>query len=98
MTTFYNPMDIDETQKAMDYMESEGFQVSLQNRQITLKRETSKYNKYMKWHVEMVVDGHCVSSEYFKTKPAAYRDLSKPKQPIPIGNQFYFHLNTVMEI
>lgn len=38
----------------------------------TIKRETSKYNKYMKWHVEFFrKDGSLLSSQYERTRKDA---------------------------
>ena len=61
----------------------------------TLKRETSKYNKYMKWHLEYFrEDGSLLSSEYFKTKNAATISLNnavlRGQQGFPIGDRLSF--------
>lgn len=98
MLNFYTPTDEKSVQACIIDYEKEGLKTSLTNRNITIKRETSKYNKYMKWHVEMWVDGHCIASEWFKSKPEAYRKLTASCQPMPIGNSFSFHTNIIREV
>ncbi len=50
-------------------------------------RETSKYNKYMKWHVICYRSDKetLLSSDYAKTKQQAH-DKCKQTRPIPIGD------------
>ncbi len=58
----------------------------------TLKRETSKYNKYMKWHLTFYYEegGAVLSSEWFKTERQAREsvDRMKTRDPFPIGNSY----------
>jgi len=98
MENYYNPMDEKSVMACLKSYESEGLKTSLTKRRITIKRETSMYNKCMKWHVEMWVDGHCFASEYFKSEPEAYRHLTKTCRPMPIGDSFSFHINNVQEV
>jgi hypothetical protein len=40
----------------------------------TITRETSKYNKYMKWHLTVTNENGAIYSEHFKTEhEALYR-------------------------
>ena len=60
-----------------------------------IKRETSKYNKYMKWHLLLYrEDKTLLSSMYHKTRKAAERDVDnsilRGKEGFPIGNRLYF--------
>ena len=61
----------------------------------TLKRETSKYNKYMKWHVQYYrFDKSLLSSIYFKTRKLAQynieRSISRGSHGFPIGNRMTY--------
>jgi len=61
----------------------------------TVKRETSEYNKYMKWHVLFYrEDRTLLSSQHFKTqKDAQYcitHAIWKGQQGFPIGNHLSF--------
>lgn len=56
-----------------------------------ITRETSRYNKYMKWHVECFHDnGKLLSSNHTKTKKEAEMRMSRPPRPIPVGNRLLF--------
>jgi len=63
-----------------------GFEVFISKAVCDLKRETSRYNKYMKWHLTQTSENGGVSSRYFKSKPEALRHIHRPRQPMPIGN------------
>ncbi len=61
----------------------------------TIKRETSKYNKYMKWHLELFrEDKTLLSSEYTKTQKEAKRIIERAvnsgKRGFPIGNRMTY--------
>jgi len=61
----------------------------------TLKRETSKYNKYMKWHVQYYrYDKTPLASNWFKTqKEAQYHvdhSIWRGKQGFAIGDRISF--------
>ena len=61
----------------------------------TLKRETSKYNKYMKWHVEYYRDDKTLlASDWFKTQKAAKQNIElsiyRGKKGFPIGDRMSF--------
>ena len=52
-----------------------------------IKRETSKYNKYMKWHlISYSNDNRMISSEYYKTKKQAYQSIKKESK-LPVGDR-----------
>ena len=61
-----------------------------------IKRETSKYNKYMKWHVIYYYDDtkNVLSSMYFRTEKEAKYDVDhsiwKGKEGFPIGNRISY--------
>ena len=61
----------------------------------TIKRETSKYNKHMKWHVEFYRDDKTpLASEWFKTQKQAQwcidHSIWRGKQGFPIGNHISY--------
>ena len=61
----------------------------------TLKRETSKYNKYMKWHVEYYREDKTLNaSEWFKTRKEAKQNIDhsiwRGQKGFPIGNSMSF--------
>jgi hypothetical protein len=92
MKTHYDPTNIDSVTEAMESYKNEGFQVSLTKMISTITRKNNPYNKYMKWHVETYIDKRLISSEWYKSKPEALRNLSKLTRPMPIGDNFSFHL------
>ena len=51
-------------------------------------RETSKYNKYMKWHLLCYRSDKTttLSSEYTKTRQQAY-DIAKQSRPLAVGDR-----------
>ena len=60
-----------------------------------IKRETSKYNKYMKWHVSMFrEDKSLLSSEHFKTQKEAISSIDRAKwrgqRGFPIGDKLFY--------
>ena len=56
-----------------------------------ITRKTSKYNKYMKWHIECFrSDGTILSSDYAKTQKEAKMRVSNPSKPLPIGIELLF--------
>ena len=60
-----------------------------------IERKTSKYNKYMKWHLETYREGgSLLSSDYFKTRKLAEntinRSIETGKKGFPIGNSLSF--------
>ena len=62
---------------------------------VKLSRETSKYNKYMKWHVEYFRnDMSPLSSEWFRTQKRAKEAMEKAidtgKRGFPIGNHLSY--------
>ena len=97
MQQYYNPTDKKDVIQCMKDWKREGFKTSVSTRNITVKRETSKYNKYMKWHIGQVVDENMVSSDWTKTQPEAMRKLSAPCRPMPIGDTFSFHINEIVQ-
>ena len=61
----------------------------------TAKRETSEYNKYMKWHLELFRDDKSrLASQYFKTQNEMNRHIDRMvyrgKKGFPIGNHLSF--------
>ena len=61
----------------------------------TAKRETSQYNKYMKWHLECFrADNSLLSSQYFKTQKEMNQHIDRMiysgKKGFPIGNHLSF--------
>ena len=60
-----------------------------------INRETSKYNKYMKWHLELFrTDNSRLSSMFFKTRKEAIasieRSIYRGNQGFPIGDSIYY--------
>jgi Uri superfamily endonuclease len=60
-----------------------------------IKRETSQYNKFMKWHVQYYHDNmELLSSEWFKTQREAIANVEKSKwtgaRGFPIGNHMSY--------
>ncbi len=60
-----------------------------------IKRETSKYNKYMKWHLELFRENKTLlSSEYFRTEREALASIERSKQTgkegFPIGDHLSY--------
>ncbi len=53
-----------------------------------IERETSKYNKYMKWHLICFESKNLnvISKEYTKTKKDALALVAKP-HPLPVGDR-----------
>ena len=82
---YFNQTNLSEVNQAKEYMESLGFETSVSYGKATIIRETSKYNKYMKWHVNLEYENGSKSSQHFKTKPEAIRYLTQPRQAMPIG-------------
>jgi len=69
----------------------------------TIKRETSKYNKYMKWHLELYhEDKSLLSSEYCKTRKLAQniidRAIDRGRKGFPIGNRLSYSEYFEMEV
>ena len=62
----------------------------------TAKRETSQYNKRMKWHLETFRGdgGSLYSSQYFKTQKEMNQHIERMiyrgKEGFPIGNYLSF--------
>ena len=59
------------------------------------KRETSQYNKYMKWHLECFrADNSLLSSQHFKTQKEMNWHIDQMiysgKRGFPIGNHLSF--------
>ena len=60
-----------------------------------IKRETSKYNKYMKWHLIFYrEDKSMLASEYFRTEKEARASVEhsiwRGAQGFPIGNRMSY--------
>jgi len=60
-----------------------------------ITRETSKYNKYMKWHLEYFRDNNSgLSSNWFKTQKEAIQNVERAiyrgKKGFPIGDRLSF--------
>jgi len=60
-----------------------------------LKRETSQYNKYMKWHVEYFrEDGSLLYSDWFKTEREGKANIEhsiwRGRQGFPIGDSMNY--------
>ena len=96
MQQYYNPTNTDDVLSCMKEWRENGLDVYVNKRKVLIKRETSKYNKYMKWHIETHIDGQLISSEYTKTKPEAMRKLTAPARPMPIGDKIAFHINEIV--
>jgi len=85
--TYYNQANKNEVYAMAKKLTNEGFAPSISTGTSTIKRETSKYNKYMKWHVETVYnETGSTSSNYFKTKREAVEHINEPHRPCPVGN------------
>ena len=86
--TYYNQTNHDEVKAMEKELAEDGFNVSVSQATCEVLRETSKYNKYIKWRViTKGTEGGMTASEYFKSKPEALRYLNKPRRPMPIGNE-----------
>jgi hypothetical protein len=62
---------------------------------VSLKRETSKYNKYMKWHVEYFRDDMSpLASQWYKTQTQAEQAIEtsiwKGQKGFHIGNRISY--------
>ena len=96
---YYNPTMRARCETVRDSLIQDGFPAKLNNWNVKIKRETSKYNKYMKWHVTTETEeGQLISSQYYKSKPEAYRALQQPSQPMPIGDHYSLHYITIKEV
>ena len=84
---YYNQTDKSEVDAIRQDLIESGFQVSVSTRKCSVIRETSKYNKYMKWRAVTQYENGGSCSEYFKSKPEAIRHLTKPRRPMPAGNR-----------
>ncbi len=86
---YYNPLSETDCQATVDKLTKDGWEVTLNRITATLKRKTSKYNKYMKWHYQTFrEDGSLLSGQYFKSKPQAMEHISRLVRPFPIGDRF----------
>ena len=86
---YYDPTNEKECQKAKSHLEADGFKVSYNTGHVTIIRETSKYNKYMKWHVVYNRDDETqLASQWFKTRKAAVESVTQKRSPLPVGNGF----------
>ncbi len=61
----------------------------------TVTRETSKYNKYMKWHLQYYRENKTLlASQWFKTQKEAIarvdHSIWRGKQGFPIGNRMSY--------
>ena len=99
---YYNQTDYNEVRAMERELLGNGFKVSISHSTCEILRETSKYNKYMKWHVVTKSEAcGLIASEYFKTKPEALRRINKPCQPMPIGDRLtlsYIELKDKQEV
>ena len=87
MRTYYNQIDKREVEEIKKDLVNNGFDVSISLATCQIKRETSKYDKYMKWHMLTISANNAMASEYFKSQPEALRYLNKPRRPMPIGTR-----------
>jgi len=79
---YYNPIDLNECNNTKRELEADGFTPELSTIEYTIKRETSRYNKYMKWHVTSRS-----LSDYYRTKNEAIKSLTSRRKPLPIGDR-----------
>ena len=68
-----------------------------------LKRETSKYNKYMKWHLSYFrEDKSLLSSDWFRTEKSAQSAIElanwNAKRGFPIGDKIIFYEYLPLEV
>ena len=84
---YYNQTDKNEVQEMEKDLIENGFDVAVSTGTCQIIHETSKYNKYMKWHAITTFENGGSSSNYYKSKPEALRDLTKRRPPLPIGNR-----------
>jgi len=83
---YYNPTKLQEIEAVKKELEAIGFKVSLSKATYEIKRETLKYNKYMKWHLIEHLETGSTCSSHFKTQKQAVNYVNKSRQPLPIGN------------
>ena len=84
---YYNQTDKKEVEAMRQGLIESGFDVSVSQAECSVIRETSKYNKYMKWHAVTRYENGGLCSDYFKSKPEAIKYLTKPRRPLPAGNR-----------
>jgi len=84
---YYNQTNIQEIEKVKIELESRGFKVSISKAFYEIKRETSKYNKYMKWHLIEHLETGSICSNYFKSKNQCLNYINKSREPLPIGDR-----------
>lgn len=85
MKQYYNQTDIKDVEAIRKDLHDNGFKTSTQVARCEIKRETSAYNKYMKWHMIQISDNGSHSSLWFKTKPEAIKHINSPRRPMPAG-------------
>lgn len=85
--TYYTPTEIAQVKEMAKELIADGFNTSISYVKANVIRKTSKYNKYIKWFTETFVDECMVSSEGFKTKKAAFKNLTRSRRPFPIGDR-----------
>ena len=84
---YYRQTDKDEVEAMAKQLTNDGFIPSISTGNATIKRETSKYNKYMKWHVEIIhTETGSKASNHFKTKKEAVEYINQPHRPCPVGS------------
>ena len=84
---YYNQTDEASVKATKENLESSGFNVSVSRATYEIRRETSQYNKYMKWHLVARFQNGSLSSNYFKTRRQAIECITKPQRPLPIGDR-----------
>lgn len=83
---YYNQTDLQSVQAMEQELTENGFAVSISNAKYQIKRETSQYNKYMKWHLVIEFANGSKSSQYFKTRKQAIEHINSLRRPLPMGN------------
>lgn len=89
MTTYYNPCNLEEAKEIVKEYCEDGLNAALSTIRYRIIRETSKYNKYIKWFLRTFrEDGTILSSAGYRTRKEAVEIVTKPRRPMPIGNRF----------
>lgn len=66
-------------------LKENGFKVSLSLSKYQIVRETSKYNKYIKWFLKEVYENGSKASTGFRTKREALENINRLRRPLPCG-------------
>jgi len=84
--TFYNQTDWESVKAMTKHLKENGFNVSISKANYSITRETSQYNKYMKWHLIINFENGAKASNFFKTQKETIESVMALRRPLPIGD------------